>query len=154
MTLEQTHLRVGVNAAIVRDGCILLVEFDDGTPHYNLPGGGVETGESIYDALHRELREETCCTVLIERLLLVWEYFPPQHDNRYGNRHKLGLVFLCSLTGDNEPRLPDYPDAHQTAVRWLPIAQIDTIPLLPQIGTRLIKAIDNPSENDFITGLP
>jgi 8-oxo-dGTP diphosphatase len=37
---------------------VLLVEFNDETGlHYNLPGGGVEPGESVIEALEREVRE-------------------------------------------------------------------------------------------------
>lgn len=43
-----------------RDDRILLVrfEFDDGTGLWATPGGGVEPGESLQEALVRELREE------------------------------------------------------------------------------------------------
>ncbi len=145
-----TSLRTGANAVIIHNNSILLVEFDDGTLHYNLPGGGVEPGESIHAALHREVYEETCCTVVVGRLLLVWEYYPPHHNNLYGTRHKLGLVFLCSLTGNDEPHLPDKPDTHQTAVRWMPLAQLEHVPLLPQIGKPIINALRTPSEDYFL----
>ena len=44
---QQVHIRVGANALIVRDGAVLLVEFDDETGlHYTLPRGGIEPGEA------------------------------------------------------------------------------------------------------------
>jgi len=52
------HIRVGARALVVENESVLLVEFNDETGlHYNLPGGGVEPGESVIEALEREVRE-------------------------------------------------------------------------------------------------
>lgn len=125
-------IRVGVNAVIVRDKKILLVEFNDQTgTHFNLPGGGVEDSESIHDALIREVSEETCCEIEIGRLLMVWEYDPIRYDGKFGPKHKIGIVFECRLRSDSEPTLPERPDAHQTAVRWVSLEDLPSLPLLP-----------------------
>ena len=49
--------RLAVRALVRRTGRLLLVESADGD--LALPGGGVEPGESLEDALRREVREET-----------------------------------------------------------------------------------------------
>jgi len=49
-------IRLKARAAIVEDDHILLVEYGAGRqPHFNLPGGSVEPGESLLDGLEREL---------------------------------------------------------------------------------------------------
>ena len=111
---QRFNMRVGANAVIVRDDAILLVEFGNGWKrHFNLPGGGIEPGESIVDGLRRELREETCAEITVEPLLLALEYFPPHFDQRYGDLHKLSLIFRCDLQAGSEPQLPVRPDPHQ-----------------------------------------
>lgn len=55
-----THLAVGV--AVVQDGKVLMVrrvQSDHLGGNYELPGGGVEEGESIEEAVVRETLEET-----------------------------------------------------------------------------------------------
>ena len=71
MTLELTGLRVSVNAYIVHDGEILLQRRSD-NGRWNLPGGGVEIGESLTAALHREVLEETGLSVAIARYIGVY----------------------------------------------------------------------------------
>jgi len=52
---------VGVSALIVRDGLVLLVRRgkEPFTGFWSLPGGRVEPGETMQDAVKREVREET-----------------------------------------------------------------------------------------------
>lgn len=137
-------IRLNVNAAIVRDDQILLIEFG-GDPHYNLPGGGLEPGESVEEGLKRECREEACAEVEVERLLMVWEYVPEKENFRYGNRHKIGMIFLCRLLPGSEPRLPANPDENQTGVRWLPLEALSRnegrYPIYPTMEEPLLKAI-------------
>lgn len=97
------YIRVGVSAAIVRDGRILLIEFDtpghdDSGVHYNFPGGGVEPGESLREALAREAREEACADIRVGSLLHVFEYVPAHCGEKYGPTPALGLLFRCELT--------------------------------------------------------
>ena len=67
--MGKQRIRVGVNAAIVRDESILLVEFDDETGrHCSLPEGSVEAGESLHQAVRREVREETGAEVGVSKL--------------------------------------------------------------------------------------
>jgi ADP-ribose pyrophosphatase YjhB (NUDIX family) len=56
-----TRPYLAVSAAIFRDGRVLLVRRARPPAHglYTLPGGGVEPGESLEQAVIREVREET-----------------------------------------------------------------------------------------------
>lgn len=56
-----THPYLAVSAAIIRDGKVLAVRRTrkPALAHYTLPGGAVETGETLHEAVRREVREET-----------------------------------------------------------------------------------------------
>ncbi len=145
-------VRVNVNAAIVRDGKLLLIEFEDESGiHFNLPGGGIDVGESIEEGLRRECLEEACVEIEIDRMLLVWEYVPAKVENRYGKKQKLGLVFLCRLKGDSLPAFPNDPDKDQTGVVWVKLEDLEKIPaatrgpLFPAIEEPLLAAIRSNS---------
>lgn len=51
--------RPGAYAVLVRDGQVLLTHQAQPVPEFQLPGGGVDPGESPIPALHREVFEET-----------------------------------------------------------------------------------------------
>jgi 8-oxo-dGTP diphosphatase len=56
---------LAVSAAIFRDGYVLIVRRARPPAHglYTLPGGGVELGETLEEAVVREVREETALEV-------------------------------------------------------------------------------------------
>ncbi|MFF2546644.1 NUDIX domain-containing protein [Kitasatospora sp. NPDC058063] len=64
------HTRV--TGIAVRDGQMLLLNQDtEGPRTWSLPGGKVEDGETLTQALRREMREETGLDVEVGRLLYV-----------------------------------------------------------------------------------
>src|SRR5580693_402676 len=60
-----TRPYLAVSAAIFRDGRVLIVRRARPPAHglYTLPGGGVEIGETLEQALIREVREETALDI-------------------------------------------------------------------------------------------
>ncbi|TQN30337.1 ADP-ribose pyrophosphatase YjhB (NUDIX family) [Haloactinospora alba] len=70
---------IRVTGFLVEDGQVLLLDQDtDGLRKWSLPGGRVEEGEPLADALVREMREETGIDVEVVRLLYVCDHIIPE----------------------------------------------------------------------------
>ncbi len=65
--VQPTHPQIAVSAAIFRDGKVLLTRRarSPAKGFYSLPGGRVEFGESLHQALSREVDEETGPRIVI-----------------------------------------------------------------------------------------
>jgi len=68
----QARFRIGVFALIERDGLYLLARRSD-IGWWNLPGGGLEYGESLAEGLAREVQEEVQLAVTVGQLVGVYE---------------------------------------------------------------------------------
>lgn len=138
-------IRINVNGLIVQDNKILLIKFEDENgPHYNLHGGGVDAGESIFSVLKRECLEEANADVNVLELVGSLEYVPELHQNKFGPRQKIGLIFLCNLKSGSSPSMPTKPDPNQVAVEWLDISVLESplqerTPIFPQIAQYLLE---------------
>src|SRR6266581_5731115 len=77
-------------SALIFDGERVLLAHRRDIDWWNLPGGGMEVGETVDEAVCREVREETGLEVEVERLVGV--YSKPQ-------KQEVVLTFLCQITG-------------------------------------------------------
>lgn len=92
--------------AIIKNGdkYLLTLRNEVDRPHgifngfWQLPGGGVEFGESVEEALIREAKEELSLDVSIIRLI-------PKifHATRNNNWHGLFICFLCIMKDEASP---------------------------------------------------
>src|SRR5260370_6358200 len=82
--------RIGVFALIFNHEKQILMGHRRDIDWWNLPGGGTESGETVDEAVCREVREETGLEVKVERLVGV--YSKPQ-------KQEVVLTFLCQVIG-------------------------------------------------------
>jgi 8-oxo-dGTP diphosphatase len=94
-----------VDAIVEEDGKILLVKRGKNPykGHWALPGGFVEYGEKVEDALERELKEET--DINLKNQILFNVYSEPDRDPR---GHVISLCFI--VKGKGEPKGGDDAD--------------------------------------------
>jgi ADP-ribose pyrophosphatase YjhB (NUDIX family) len=95
-------MTLGVRAMVLNqaEGTVFLVRHTY-VPGWYLPGGGVERGESMMQALVKELREEGNIELEGEP-----ELFGIYHNNRASARDHVALYVVRQFT-QTAPRLPD-----------------------------------------------
>lgn len=108
-----TGPQLAVSAGIFRDGKILLVRRarEPAKGVYTFPGGRVEFGESLTEALAREIREETSLVIDIVGLA-GWREALPARTGGYG--HFVILPFACRWVAGEVALNDELDDA-----RWL-----------------------------------
>ena len=108
---------LAVSAAIFRDGKVLLVR-RAGPPAkglWTLPGGRVEVGETLVDAVRREVLEETGLTIDVIGLAGYRESILPHAVGDRG-RHFVILPFAARWIAGDVALNDELDDS-----RWLPI---------------------------------
>jgi ADP-ribose pyrophosphatase YjhB (NUDIX family) len=107
---------LAVSAAIIRDGRVLVARRAKGasTGVFTMPGGVVEAGETLRQALTREIAEET--GIVIEPVALAAEReFISRDENGRVARHFVILCFACRwISGEGVPQLEELSE-----LRWL-----------------------------------
>jgi ADP-ribose pyrophosphatase YjhB (NUDIX family) len=103
---------VGVGAVVLRQGRVLLVQrrHEPLAGVWSLPGGAVDVGETIGDAVRREIREESGLEVDVGPVIEVLDRIT--HDEAGRTRFHFVLVdYLCVCVGGCLTPASDAADA-------------------------------------------
>ena len=119
------EIRNSAKALIIRDGKMAAIKIRDaGEEWYIMPGGGMESEETLPEAVCREAEEELGLKVECGELLFVIEGV---HGEAF---HRVDLVFACEIIGEDE-NTERHSDTNQVGIDWLDIASLNRLPLYP-----------------------
>ncbi|MCL2406731.1 MAG: NUDIX domain-containing protein [Defluviitaleaceae bacterium] len=136
-------IRVSARGVIIHDDKILLNCFGEGV-YYNIPGGGIEKGETVKQAVVREVMEETGLTVTADELVFVLDFVPKHEKCEYGHDNHMSLYIKCVVDGDKTLKKPTIPDINPddpkliSVPKWVSIGELNDINLVPKVNKQLI----------------
>jgi 8-oxo-dGTP diphosphatase len=148
---KTSELRQRASAVIFKDGRVLLIRrVKPEREYFIFPGGGVNEGESIEEAVRREVKEELCLEVTKCRFLFSIQNLsvPPFITVHTGNRNEHyflieGYVGVPEIGGPEKERMTEQNQYH---IVWLSLDEFKKLPnIFPREGVE--KLTDLFSKN-------
>ncbi|MGM0593879.1 MAG: NUDIX hydrolase [Pseudomonadota bacterium] len=136
--------QLGVGAIVVHEGCVLLVRRARAPAEglWAIPGGRVEPGERLHEAVARELMEETGVRVAVKALAWQFEFVEREADGSL-RFHYVVLDYHADYLG-GELRAGD--DASEA--RWVPFGQLRQLALTPSTEEALASLFAEKLHHD------
>jgi 8-oxo-dGTP diphosphatase len=112
---------VGVGAVLIKEGKIALIKRgnEPSKGKWSIPGGHVELGENLKEAVIRETKEETCLDVDNPILIDVVENVDLD-DQRKIKYHYVIVDYLVHVKGGNIEAASDAAE-----LRWVPLGEVE-----------------------------
>ncbi|AXQ58635.1 MULTISPECIES: NUDIX hydrolase [Streptomyces] len=131
--------RLAAYALCLESGRVLLARHRSG--NWTLPGGGVEAGEDPFDAVTRELAEETGLVGAVERLLGVDSRLIPsaeRTDPSKGDHQNIGVFYEVRVSGG---QLRPEANGDTTASVWVLLSEVGGLrrSSLVDVGLALVR---------------
>ncbi|MFH1034909.1 MAG: NUDIX hydrolase [Pseudomonadota bacterium] len=127
---------LGVGGVVLAGGQVLLIK--RGSPPskglWSLPGGAVELGESLEEAVAREVLEETGVPVRVGPLVGVFERLLQDAAGRL-EYHYVLLDYLCQAE-----LAPARAGDDAAEARWVALSELDQVGLTPDTAALIKKA--------------
>jgi len=139
-----SEFAIRVSAVLFIGNSILLARHKRSKQEYFvLPGGRVEYGESLEEALQRELYEEAGIRPSLDRLLFVWDYLTR-------TRHIVNVCFL--VTGVEHFEGKKTHEEVLQAVELVQISALNYIDLRPPMNSSIQRVFDSYGQGPTYLG--
>jgi len=133
---------VGTGALILKDGKLLLIRrgAQPGRGKWSIPGGLVELGENVQDAMVRETKEEVGLEVEAVKLMDVFDSITLDEQGRI-QYHFVVVNFLVRVVGGSLQTASDILEA-----RWVTVDEVEKYNLTKSFRAFFEKHRDRISE--------
>jgi 8-oxo-dGTP diphosphatase len=140
--------RVGVGGIVVHEGHVLLVRRGQAPlkNRWSIPGGLIEVGERLTDAVKREIKEETGLEVEPVQIMGIFERIERDpKPGRHVRYHYVIVDYLCRLRrsqarDSRPPKLQ--PASDITEAEWAEGEMLSLYKLSAEAGEVILKAME------------
>ncbi|MEW6608517.1 MAG: NUDIX hydrolase [bacterium] len=128
--MEKPDVRVAL--VVLKEDKILLVQHQKkGRKYWLLPGGRVNFGETLIEAIQREMLEEANIKVKVGDLLFISDAISPDIDSK---RHIINIFFEGEMIG-GELKIGNEEILQQ--IEFIPVSQLDKLTFYPMVKEEL-----------------
>jgi ADP-ribose pyrophosphatase YjhB (NUDIX family) len=133
---------VGVGAVVFSGDAVLLAQRgqEPGLGQWSLPGGGVELGESLIDAVIREIREEVSVTIKVGGLVGIFDRIFRDRENRV--KYHYIIVDYWGWIVSGHP----VAGSDASAIRLVPLESVNTFETTTEVKKTIWKAHEKKLE--------
>lgn len=127
VSIDELRWRPSAYGIILKGDKILLSPQFGG---YDLPGGGIDLGETPEEAVIREIKEETGLDAANPQLLAVKNsFFKVIHTSPPLHNQTLMIYYKCKYVGGelSTDGFDEFEKKYAKLAEWFPIAELDTI---------------------------
>jgi len=136
----EPHQRVAAYAVVVAEGRLLLTQLAPRTGaagRWNLPGGGIDPGESPVDAVVREVAEETGQVVDTVRLVdVMTQHWVGRSARGLEDYHAVRLLHTARCAEPTRPVVHDVGGSTSDA-RWVPLDDLSSVEVVASVPVAL-----------------
>lgn len=129
-------IRLSAYAVVINEAQVLIVK-NRSEKLFDIPGGGVEIGETIQEALIREAVEEAGAVIAPRELIYIHEsYFYSRKTNKYFQ--SVQLFFRADLVG----KLGTPTEEDNIENKFVDLVDLDKYPLSEEVLVAIRRIID------------
>jgi ADP-ribose pyrophosphatase YjhB (NUDIX family) len=120
------HRHLGIYGICVVNSKLLVVHKNNGpyVNRYDLPGGGLEPGETMIAAMVREFLEETGIHIAVKQNIAAKDFVVPwvREDFEHTHLHHIAILYEVNYLSGLVEDSPNYDDS--SGAEWVDISRI------------------------------
>src|SRR3972149_5541929 len=135
--LYPAHPTVAASAIIFKEERVLMIKRskEPNKGKWSIPGGGIELGETLAQAVKREVREECSIEIEVERVFYTTENIIRDDDGRV-KYHYVLVDMLAKYAGGETKAQSDAEEC-----RWVTAEELSELDITPRLRAVLERAL-------------